>query len=155
MSAKIAERRGSRSAKRGRKIGGGFHASGFHVPRKGVAVGERIQFHKGDFAGAVKSFRKTFGISQEELGRITGFSTRSIAGWECGQMFSRAGRHKLVEMERLRAALAELMPADAVGNWLREPNPAIENQPPLQVIERGEIDRLWRMIFQIDAGVAN
>jgi hypothetical protein len=58
-------------------------------------------------------------------------------------------------MERLRSALAQIMPAEAVGQWLRDPNPAFENQPPLQVIERGETDRLWRMIFQIDAGVAN
>ena len=28
-------------------------------------------------------------------------------------------------------------------------------QTPIQVIERGDAGRIWRMIFQIDAGVAN
>ena len=55
----------------------------------------------------------------------------------------------------MRAALAELVPADELGEWMRTSNPAFEGQTPIQVIERGEADRLWRMIFQIDAGVAN
>jgi Protein of unknown function (DUF2384) len=38
---------------------------------------------------------------------------------------------------------------------MRTSNPAFEGQTPIQVIERGEADRIWRMIFQIDAGVAN
>jgi hypothetical protein len=38
---------------------------------------------------------------------------------------------------------------------MRTPNPAFEGQSPIQVIERGEADRIWRMIIQIDSGVAN
>jgi hypothetical protein len=56
--------------------------------------------------------------------------------------------------DKLVETLAQIMPPDHVGQWLRTPNPAFEGQPPIQVIERGESDRLWRMIFQIDAGVA-
>jgi Protein of unknown function (DUF2384) len=59
------------------------------------------------------------------------------------------------ETEHLRAALAELVPAAALGEWMHTPNPAFEGQTPIQVIERGDADRIWRMIFQIDAGVAN
>jgi hypothetical protein len=54
-----------------------------------------------------------------------------------------------------RAALSELIPADEVGDWLRTPNCAFEEQKPIQVIERAELDRIWRMIVQIDAAVAN
>lgn len=57
--------------------------------------------------------------------------------------------------ERLRAALAELMPPAKLDEWLRTSNPAFEGQSPMQLMERGESDRLWRMIFQIDANVAN
>lgn len=104
---------------------------------------------------SVRVIRQTFGLSQEELARVTGYSTRSIAGWEAGQALSDSARQKLTETERLRSALAELMPAHDLGDWLRSPNPAFEGQPPIQVIERGEADRLWRMIFQIDANVAS
>ncbi len=112
----------------------------------------------GGFAGRkinVRHIREKFGVSQEELGRVTGYSTRSIAGWESGRILSEPARQKLVEAERLRAALAQIIPEDQLGDWLREPNPAFEGRAPIQVIERGESDRLWRMVFQIDGNVAN
>ena len=108
----------------------------------------------GDWIG-VAAIRQKLGVSQEELARVTGYSTRSIAGWESGQPLSDSARQKLTETDRLRAALSQIMPPDTLGDWLRTPNPAFEGQTPLQVIERGEADRLWRMIFQIDAGVAS
>jgi DNA-binding transcriptional regulator YiaG len=104
---------------------------------------------------SVGVIRQNFGVSQEELARVTGYSTRSIAGWEAGQTLSDSARQKLTETERLRAALSQLMPKQDLGEWLRTPNEAFEGQSPIQVIERGESDRLWRMIFQIDANVAS
>ena len=62
-------------------------------------------------------------------------------------------KQKLTETQRLCTALAELMPPNTLGYWLRTPNPAFEGQSPIQILERGEPDRLWHMIFQIDANV--
>jgi hypothetical protein len=39
--------------------------------------------------------------------------------------------------------------------WLQTPNPAFGELKPLEVIERGEIDRLWSMIFYLESGVAS
>ena len=94
-------------------------------------------------------------MTQDELSRITGYSIRAIAGWEAGKRLSDAARQKVVETERLRAALAEIVPPAELGEWMRTPNPAFEGQSPIQVIERGEADRIWRMIIQIDSEVAN
>jgi len=33
-------------------------------------------------------------------------------------------------------------------------NPTFEDQTPIQLIKRGEGGRVWKMIFQIDAGDA-
>jgi transcriptional regulator with XRE-family HTH domain len=99
--------------------------------------------------------RTRLGLSQEELARVTGYSVRAVAGWEAGKKLSGAARQKVVETDRLRAALAEIIPGAKVGDWLRTPNPAFEGQSPIQVIERGEADRIWRMITQIDSAVAN
>lgn len=103
----------------------------------------------------VLGVRTRLGFSQQELARVTGYSVRAIAGWEAGKKLSGAARQKVVETDRLRAALAEIMPAAQVGEWMRTPNPAFEGQSPIRVIERGEADRIWRMIAQIDSGVAN
>ena len=103
----------------------------------------------------VLGVRNHLGFSQEEMARVTGYSVRAIAGWEAGKKLSGPARQKIVETERLSAALAEIMPPGDLGEWMRTPNPAFEGQTPIQVIERGQTDRIWRMIIQIDSGVAN
>ena len=36
--------------------------------------------------------------------------------------------------------------------WLDAPNPAFEGLKPLEVIERGQVDRLWQMVFLVESG---
>jgi hypothetical protein len=98
--------------------------------------------------------RDGFGVKQPDFARMTGYSVRSVAGWEAGQPVSPSARQKLAEMARLRAGLADVMAPEHIGEWLNSPNDAFGGQTPLQIVERGEIDRLWRMIFQLEAGVA-
>lgn len=52
----------------------------------------------------------------------------------------------------LAEALWRLVDARAIGSWLMQPNPAFDGSTPLQVIERGETDRLWRMIYELESG---
>ena len=39
--------------------------------------------------------------------------------------------------------------------WLETPNDAFGGLKPLEVIKRGEIDRLWNMIFYRESGIAS
>jgi hypothetical protein len=55
-------------------------------------------------------------------------------------------------MSRLFEARAEVVPASQIGPWLDAPNPAFEGLTPIQVIERGQSDRLWRMIWELRMG---
>src|SRR5436190_18596254 len=109
----------------------------------------------GGAKARVMEVRNSLGLSQGEFARVTGYSVRSVAGWESGQQLSASARQKLAETYRLRAALAEIIPPKELREWMRTPNPAFEGQTPIQVIERGETDRVWRMIHQIDANVAS
>ena len=56
------------------------------------------------------------------------------------------------EMKRIAAAMEKLVTSDAVGEWLTQPNPAFDGSTPQQVIERGETDRVWRMIYELQSG---
>lgn len=121
---------------------------------KSVAAPDKIKLPKGVILRVIE-IRNKLGLTQVELARVTGYSLRSIAGWEIGRPLSDSARLKFAESERLCAALSEILPPKKLGDWMRTSNPAFEGQTPIQVIERGEADRLWRMIFQIDAGVAS
>ena len=59
---------------------------------------------------------------------------------------------KVSEIKRLRGCLAELMKNEALDEWLQQPNQAFDGSTPLQVIERGETDRLWRTIWHLREG---
>jgi len=39
-----------------------------------------------------------------------------------------------------------------IGHWLKSPNPAFDGSTPLQLVERGEIDRIWRMLYDLESG---
>jgi hypothetical protein len=59
------------------------------------------------------------------------------------------------EIKSFLHKLAEVVDPEAIPAWLESPNPAFDGLKSLEVIERGEIDRLWDMIFYLESGVAS
>ncbi|MBI5799976.1 MAG: DUF2384 domain-containing protein [Verrucomicrobia bacterium] len=56
------------------------------------------------------------------------------------------------ETDRLLDGLARVMEPTQVACWLKAPNPAFDGSTPLQVVDRGELDRVWRMLFDVESG---
>ena len=75
-----------------------------------------------------------------------------MAEWAKGKEPSAPAKKIFVEMDRLLDALARLMQSKEVGRWLKEPNPALDGSTPVQVIERGQMDRIWRMLYYAESG---
>jgi hypothetical protein len=61
-------------------------------------------------------------------------------------------RERIHELERLTEALRGLFDTRELGKWFDTPNPAFGGLKPIEVIERGETDRLWQMVFELRAG---
>lgn len=102
--------------------------------------------------GALREVAATYGIKQETFSRMSGFSLRAVAHWFSGKTPGEAARIRLTELKRLLKALAEVVEPAAIESWLQTPNPAFEGSTPLQVVERGEMDRLWLMLHQLGSG---
>jgi hypothetical protein len=83
---------------------------------------------------------------------VTGFSLRAISKWSSGSAPSSSTARRLTEIKRLFAALENLVSPEAIGPWLKDPDPAFDGSTPLQVIERGESDRIWRMVYELESG---
>ncbi|HEV2330618.1 MAG TPA: antitoxin Xre/MbcA/ParS toxin-binding domain-containing protein [Verrucomicrobiae bacterium] len=110
--------------------------------------------HRGakDYAGLLQHYRTRFKMPQPLLVRMTGFSPRSVAKWGQGVLPSPKQEKALVEMDRLLDGLTRVMQSAQVGQWLKSPNPAFDGSTPLQIVERGEIDRIWHMLFDLESG---
>ncbi len=130
------------------------------VPKKG-SLAQKSSKKSARLAGSparylvLKQIRAEVGVSIRLLSRLTGFSQRAIAGWESGAPVSEPARRRLLEIERFRSRLAEVVQPDSIPEWLDTPNEAFEGLKPVEVIERGEIDRLWNMIFYLESGVSS
>lgn len=104
----------------------------------------------------VAKLRSRYGLSREKFSRLSGFSVRALAGWEGGaQKPGEPARLRLIELDRLERGLARMVGREAMGVWLDAPNPAFEGLKPLEVIERGQVDRLWQMIFLVESGASS
>ena len=103
-------------------------------------------------ASGLYSEAKNFGVGQTDLVRMTGFSPRTVGSWAAGKAPTGPARKVLAETTRILKGLAEIMDENDVVPWLKEPNHAFDGSTPLQVIERGEADRIWRMIYQLESG---
>jgi transcriptional regulator with XRE-family HTH domain len=99
--------------------------------------------------------RYEFGVTRKDFARLTGYSERSIAAWEGGEAPSSKGLQRLTEVKRLRDALADVIKPGHIADWLKTPNDAFQGLKPLEVIERGESDRIWKMIYYLESGSAS
>jgi DNA-binding transcriptional regulator YiaG len=102
---------------------------------------------------AVEEVRRNLGLTRKLFSRLTGYSERAIASWEAGGKPDEPGLRRIRETERFQAKLAEVVRPEEIPAWLDTPNDAFGGLKPLEVIERGEIDRLWNMIYYLESGV--
>lgn len=122
--------------------------------RRNLAKGRRLTTGgMASTATVIQRLNKEYGMSQSLVVRLSGYSPRSVASWAQGTKATKPAATRFTELDRLVTALAEISesPSD-VATWLQEPNEAFDGSTPLQVIERGESDRIWRMIYFLRSG---
>ena len=125
-----------------------------HAQRPKALLGKKLSAPRSaSTAQMIQTLRQGFGVSQNLLIRLSGYSPRSIASWAKGTKATRPAETKFTELNRLFASLAEMTQSrQEVVSWLQQPNDAFDGSTPIQVIERGESDRIWRMIYFLRSG---
>jgi hypothetical protein len=92
--------------------------------------------------------RAEWGVTRKVFARLSGYSERSLAQWEAGERLTPPARRTMNELLRLHQRLARLIDPKLIGSWLERPNQKVfGGMTPLQVIESGEIDRIWEVIL--------
>lgn len=99
-----------------------------------------------------KAFCRHYSLTREELSRLVACSPRTIDLWNAGGKISKKAHSQINRLVRLLDSLEAHMEADYIGEWLRTPNPGFNGSSPLQVIERGEEDRISRMLYRLETG---
>lgn len=126
-------------------------SKGISTPVQAARVGAAMRMEAS--GGGIAELREALGLTRKLFSRLTGYSERAIAEWEGGKQLGDASRQRMREMQRLQQALIGVMKPDFVGVWLQTPNDAFGGLKPVEVVERGEVDRLWRMIYELESGI--
>lgn len=85
--------------------------------------------------------------------RVVNVSERTIAKVESETDTAEKLKRPYNEVYRLIDALNDVVDVSMLGTWFQEPNEEFDRLKPIEVIERGEIDRLWSMVFQLRTGM--
>lgn len=122
---------------------------------KGKPVSVRIwkpKLVKSSRGGTMLGLRRKLKMTRETFSRLADTSVRTLANVEAGHLPSKQVCRKIIEVKRIIDALGEIVVADAIGPWLETPNEALGGAKPLEIIERGEGDRIWQMIYTLRSG---
>ena len=102
--------------------------------------------------GFMLGLRSQLGLNQETFARLLPVSTRSLASIEQGRPPNGTVTRRLTEIARVVRGLREVVEEEAIGQWMLRPNQAFDGLKPIEVIERGEVDRIWQMVFLLRSG---
>ncbi len=66
---------------------------------------------------------------------------------------SESGLRRIQGLKRLQRGLAEVMKAEFIPQWLETPKEEFGGCKPLQLLERGELDRIWSLSYDLKSGM--
>ena len=126
--------------------------------RQSALVRHAIRGLKGEGLLQVGQVRKLelrdrLGMPRQMFGRIVNVGERTIAKVEADGANADKLKRPYNEVYRLWQALCELVDPESLGLWFQTPNDSFDGLKPIEVIERGEIDRLWEMVFELQTGM--
>lgn len=117
-----------------------------------ASVDRRIRIIKSRGRSELE-LRNRLRMPREVFGRLLNVSVRTIAAVESEEKQPEKLLRTYVEVKRLCDSLSEVVEPSALGDWLGAPNDAFDGFKPLEIIERGEIDRLWEMSYRLRSGI--
>jgi DNA-binding XRE family transcriptional regulator len=103
----------------------------------------------------IQALRQKLGVTQKVMARILGVTERTIIDLEAGRPLSEGIGRRVTEWSRLQSDLSKVLRSQSVGRWLTEPNDAFDGDAPADLIAKGKVDLLWRMIFELRSGVSS
>lgn len=105
-------------------------------------------------ANPYKELRTRYGFKQAEMQRVIGISLRNLSALETSEkQLSPQDRRRLREIETLLNELSEVIEPSQVHRWMTQPNNYFDGATPLQMIERGDVEQIWRLVLRLQHGI--
>jgi uncharacterized protein (DUF2384 family) len=92
-------------------------------------------------------------VDSPDLAKVTGTTPRSVTRWLEGASPRRSAEERLLELKAVVDVLRRVLREEPARLWLRSPNPDLDYEKPLDLIERGEYRRVIGTLLALAEGV--
>src|SRR5919204_952965 len=104
------------------------------------------------FAEEAVRVRETGHLSDRDIARATGAGVSTVGAWLRRTRSPRGERaERLVELSAIVERLARVIEPDYIPVWLYKPVPALEDEKPIDLLARGEWQRVARLVSELES----
>ncbi len=105
-------------------------------------------------ARTIEQITEDFSISIETLARFLNTSTRTVMRWKKeGIKPSPQHRERLEKIAYIDRRLRRVLKPDAIDRWLHAYNDSLGGKRPIDLLTKGQYDKLLSAIAQLEEGV--
>lgn len=94
-------------------------------------------------------------VDSPDVARVTGATPRSVSQWLEGTSPRRPAEERLLELKAVVNLLRQVLRKEPARLWLRSPNPELDYEKPLDLVERGEYRRVIGAVRALAEGVTS
>jgi Protein of unknown function (DUF2384) len=92
-------------------------------------------------------------LDSPDVARVTHATPRSVTRWAEGASPRRPAEERLLELKAVLDVLRRVLREEPARLWIRSPNPDLDYEKPLNLIEQGEYRRVIGAILALAEGV--
>jgi uncharacterized protein (DUF2384 family) len=105
-------------------------------------------------AELIDGMLRTEMVTAPDVARVLGTSSRSVTRWASAATAPRREtEERLLELKAVLDLLGEVLRDEPARLWLRSPNPTLDYEKPIDLIERGEYRRVIGAVLALAEGV--
>jgi DNA-binding transcriptional regulator YiaG len=102
---------------------------------------------------SASELRARLELTRPVFARLLGVSERTVASWERTAAPKSGKDRPLQELRSVIQACERVMKPEFVGQWLVTPVESLGDFKPIELIERGETERVLRALFRVESGI--
>jgi transcriptional regulator with XRE-family HTH domain len=104
------------------------------------------------FAEEAVRIRETGYLSERDIARATGAGVSTVGAWLRRTRSPRGERaERLAELSAIVERLARVIKPTYIPVWLHKPVPALDDEKPIDVLAKGEWQRVARLISELES----
>lgn len=102
----------------------------------------------------VQTLTENLHLTQEQVGKIVGASSRTISRWSAGETAPQTdARSRLLELAYVGEAVSEVLKPEDANLWIFSPNKLLGGDTPAERIQAGDYKSVLALIEALAEGV--